>query len=173
MNTSLPAVMILVSTACCGSAGAEPPSRPASKSVETEFSVQVERAEPPTALHIAVMLKNNSGSDVQIHPSVLPWRFPYGLKLLVTSPDGTEGFLTPTRSIADPPSGTATWRNGEVLKGEIDLSQRFSGLGDALRHDDAVLLWVFRPHVLFVDESIEEHIGTRAGAIVIPRTNAQ
>lgn len=55
--------------------------------------------------------------------------------------------------MADWITETRSWKPGEHLSGDIDLSEEFEDLLKTLDRDDVVVSWIYRPERLFVAES--------------------
>ncbi len=100
--------------------------------------------QPDTNIILEITVKNVAPKDVLIPEGYLPWdRYAMTLVLVETDPSSTP--LKQELVVADPmPGEPLTLKSGEIMRGNIDLTDRFPQLSKVLQRTEVIVFWSYQ-----------------------------
>lgn len=103
-----------------------------------DLSVEYRKKEKGHFLQVSLA---NKGRQFETYVSRLPWSHWHSLTIHLSRKNGQ--IIPAQEFIDDPLPGTTTVKQGQLLKGEIALQQRFPGIGDIITEEPLDLFWVY------------------------------
>lgn len=99
------------------------------------------------SLSLKVTITSRTTVPIEIYRSDLPWGSVSSLLLVAATGDRIGAPLDRQNAIDDPSPSRVVLKPGEVLTGNVDLTDQFPALPDTLKGREVILFWSYRPRL--------------------------
>ena len=111
-----------------------------------------------------VTLKNTTTQVINMYKYNLPWEGMYSIIIIMVKADATGSIIEKLLPIDDPGTAVITIKPGEMLKGFINLTDRFPKLDEITSDRDVILFWSYQLQI--INKPPLERVN---GSVIIPK----